>query len=266
MADELVVDRIPRPGAHGGAGGRGQATAQVRAVDQPAGGQAQLAHRVRRVQQPVVLGDHQVQRSAGGRGHDGYARGQRLLHGLAERLVGAGVHEDVQARVQPGQLRAGALPQEHRVRQHPAQPRPVGPVAHDHQPRPAQPRDVGEQADPLVPRQPPDVADQHLPARCEAPAQPLVAVARVEALAVHTALPQAEPGEVPLGQPVQRRGGGDQCPVHGGVDPAQVGPQRVARRDPVAGGEADQVGLEHRDGGQRPAPRDLHRRVPEERR
>ena len=54
-------------------------------------------------------GVDQVERAAGGRCDHRYAAGHRLLHGLAERLVRAGVHEHVQARVDPGQLVAAAL-------------------------------------------------------------------------------------------------------------------------------------------------------------
>ena len=49
---------------------------------------------------------HQVKRAARGRGDHGQAAGGGLLNRLAERLERAAVHEDVQARVDPRQVKA----------------------------------------------------------------------------------------------------------------------------------------------------------------
>ncbi|GAB3034822.1 hypothetical protein GCM10011376_19860 [Nocardioides flavus (ex Wang et al. 2016)] len=212
---------------------RGQLTAVARFV-QPAG-------------DGVV---HDVDRPARTRRHHRHPAREGLLGGLAVGLVPAGVHEDVEGGVRPGELVAVQHAQERRLRQQRPQPRLLRPTPDQHQPHSGHPVDVREQLELLLRRQPPDVPDEHLAAGCELGVQRLVAPGGREEDLVHPARPAGdvvdpEPGE--LVDARRRRGEGA---VDAEVDPAR---QRLHRASAagyrVALGEPDQVGLVDRHGG-----------------
>ena len=102
VAEQLVADR--RPGAAQHAAARGHRVA-LAFGDQVVDGLGQLGLEfVDFEQQPGAVGGHQVARSPRIRGDDRQARRHRLLHRLAERLVFAGVDEDIHAGVRRGEL------------------------------------------------------------------------------------------------------------------------------------------------------------------
>ena len=169
------------------------------------------------------MGD-QVQRSAGGGRDDRHTAGHGLLHGLAEGLEGAGVHEDVQRGEDPGEFVAGAAAEEDRAGQRAAQAGLAGSVADHDDPDAVQPADPGEQLDLLLGGEPADVADDQLAVRGELAAQRLVPEAGAEAHGVDAARPQLHPGHAVRLQVLQGRAGRREGAVGGGVDGADAPP------------------------------------------
>ena len=99
MLDERVVHRPPGAVGHAQTRGPRHPTTQQRVVDETADEAGQLAWVTGAVEEPGDLVGHDVHGSPAARGHDRDAGGQRLLRGLAEGLVPAGVHEDVERGV-----------------------------------------------------------------------------------------------------------------------------------------------------------------------
>src|SRR5947209_10276140 len=120
MAEQFITDRRPGAPQHTATGCRTAPDAKTWIVDQDANRGAQcgsehfVSARVEGLwkQETGAAVVHQVPRTAGVRGDHRQPTGQRVLHSLAERLEGPGVHEDVQTGVRLRQLITGLEPQE----------------------------------------------------------------------------------------------------------------------------------------------------------
>ncbi len=231
VPDQLVADGLP---------GATEDGAPARFAHAPAEGSIRYQCADRGPQVAVVGGGEEVavdavpdevDGSAGTRGDHRETARVGLLHGLAERLLRSGVHEDVEARVCRRQLLA-AEASEH-GHGHPAQlllhDGNVGSVADD---RDMDARDAPEalQAlDLLLGGDPPDVADDHLAVGGEAfpqcPGRRSEAVVRVVANEIHSASPARQPVDPSSLQVRLRSGGRHQGEVRALVHPAHETPR-----------------------------------------
>ncbi len=198
MAQELVsepgpgssLDACPGGATHGcarrGVGGelRHRAPQQVG----PPGGEQPAVHAVA----------HQVHRTAGGGGDDGNAGRECLLHGLAERLGLARMHEHVERRDRRRQVTAGAEPEEAGAGQASLETRAQRAVAHDHEARVGQVGKAHQALHLLLGREATDIADDDFaPGRNVTPHE-LAPVRGVEAVDVDAAPPPGDGREPAL--------------------------------------------------------------------
>ncbi len=255
MTDELVADRAPPTAVDRPSGGGAHGGPQPGVGDERGDLPGQRGGGIRGEMQPgaPVLDD--VEQTTGGRCDHRHAAGLRLLRSLAERLVGTGVDEHVQARHDRRQLGPGAEPEERRPVQLPFEGGPHRPVTDDDQAYSGEIRHRVEQMHPLLPGEPAHVADQHLTVRGQSAAQSRVTVAWVEPIEVDAACPAGNPVDALAQQHVDR--GPGRCegpPGHpvNGRHPAPDGAFCLA--EPVAGGEAGEIGLVDRHTGQPEPP------------
>lgn len=154
----------------------------------------------------------------------------RLLHSLAERLLGAGVDEDIERRVRRRELGAAEPPEPSDL--HPAQlaedSRERRPIAHDRHRHARQAAQRGQALHLLLRGDPPDIAHDRLTVR----RQPLAqfdgraggAIVRVVALQVDPEAPAPQPLHSRRPQVVLGGGGGREGHIGALVDPADVLP------------------------------------------
>ncbi len=246
MTDQLIPDGVP-PAARDGLAGRDtHGRPPVGVGDERGDAVGQRGRGVRHEVHPGVPVVDDVEQAARGRRHHRDTAGLRLLGGLAERLVGAGVDEHVETREDRRQLRSGAESQEGRPGQAPLKGRSHRTVTDDDQPHPGEVLDRVEQVHPLLPGEPAHVADQYLPVGGEIAAQGRVAVAWVEPLQVDPARPAGNPVDALAQQHVDRGPGRRQRPPGEAVDGGHPPPDGTfGLGEPVAGGEAGEVGLVH---------------------
>ena len=117
VPDQRVTDRGPAAGQHPLPGRPALPGPGPRIGGQPGRRPGQRGRVARRHQVPGDAVLDQVDRAAHGRRDHRQPAGRGLLDGLAERLMAAAVHEDVEAGEDPGQLLAAVLAEEDRGRQ-----------------------------------------------------------------------------------------------------------------------------------------------------
>jgi len=134
----------------------------------------------------------EVERATCGDRHDRDAAGVRLLQGLAERLVLAGVHEHVERRARRGEGLAAQRPREVGAGQPGGQFGTSRPVADDDHGRVGKVAQPGQIIDLLLGRQPAHEADDPAAPRGDLGTPGVAAPGRVEQVGVHAASPQFE--------------------------------------------------------------------------
>ncbi|MFT8637285.1 MAG: hypothetical protein ABF811_04920 [Pseudoclavibacter sp.] len=257
----------PRPRLHPAATPAAELRPQLRLGGQAADVGSQLVVVLGRVQQPRATVVDEVDRTAGpGRDH-GETRGHRLLDGLTEGLLGAGVGEEIERGVRIRQLFAPQLSEQQRVRPQAARHRVVTGAVADHHHLHVEIAQHPEALHSLLGGQPPHIPDNRaipgpgmaIPGPGETPVHGLhhrggAAIGAI-AMRIHAPAPVAEEPRIHPGtdQVVPRRARWDQR--HRRL--------RVQCGDPSPGdplGVLPEQGAEHRAGepGKHRAPEPPH--------